>query len=361
MNKLNIKKTFKFISCLFFLLFSQHQLIAADISKNNEFISVSSFKMPKVSSYWSDETKEGMFKQQKMMDAAFEICMPWHFNTQPEIRDCENKIYPTIIKAAEAIYSVEVTPMTISGIEVDIVTPKEGLSVKNKSRVLINLHGGAFKFGSRYGGQLEAMPLAAIGKFKVVAVNYSKAPEHIYPQAVKDVVAVYQELLKQYDAQQVAIYGCSAGSRLTGEVVAWLHTKSIPLPGAIGLLCSPPTRLDGDSNYFAAAMKGQKPLTISNVEYWEGVSPTNPIAFPGESLEMLSIFPPSILMTSTRDYSLSPMVAMHQKLIKQGKTSELHIFEGFAHAEFLSMYIPEATHVANLLTAFFNEHLNNTN
>lgn len=342
------------LPCLFSVLFIS---MAATAKQPDENINVAAFSMPKESAYWSDETKAGMAKQQQMMDKAYAICVPWHFKTGAEIRDCEQRMYPIIMNEAKKIYDVTIKPNIIAGIHTDIVTPKTGISDKNKKRVIINLHGGAFKYGSRFGGQLEAMPIAALGKYKVVAVDYSKAPEHIFPQAVKDVVAVYKALLKQYKPQQIAIYGCSAGSRLTGEVIAWLKDKSLPQPAAIGLLCSPPTGLDGDSNYYAAAIKGQQPLTIDAVEYWQGVNADNKLAFPGEHKEMLAAFPPSILMTSTRDYSLSPMVAMHQKLIALNKESELHIFEGFGHAGFLSMFTPEAKQAAKLLSNFFDQHL----
>lgn len=39
------------------------------------------------------------------------------------------------------------------------------------------------------------------------------------------------------------------------------------------------------------------------------------------------------LMTSTPDYSMSPIVYMHSRLIRLGVAAELHIFEGLRHGE----------------------------
>lgn len=333
-------------SCFF------HSLATAEA-----MVKVSAFEMPKYSAYLSPETIAGMKKHDALMEKALALCTPWSLKTGKAIRQCEAKMYPPIMAEAKKIYPVEIKQKTIDGVYTHIITPAEGIPDKNKNRVLINLHGGAFKYGSRFGGQLEAMPLAAIGKYKVVAIDYAKAPEHQFPAANLDVEKVYKALLTEYKPDNIGIYGCSAGSRLTGEVIAWFKHHNIAQPGAIGLLCSPPTRLDGDSNYYAAAFKNQQPLTIKQVEYWQGVKPDNALAFPGESMQMLKAFPPSILMTSSRDYSLSPMISMHNKLTRLGKTSELHIFEGFGHAKFLNMYIPEAKQAAQLLSQFFDQHL----
>ena len=74
-------------------------------------------------------------------------------------------------------------------------------------------------------------------------------------------------------------------------------------------------------------------------------------------MDMLAHFPPSLLMTSTRDYSVSPMAFMHSKLIKLGIEAELHLFEGFAHGGFLNMYVPESKEAAITISKFFDKHL----
>ena len=83
----------------------------------------------------------------------------------------------------------------IAGVPVRIVTP-EGLPDANRDRVLLNLHGGGFNSDS--GSYTESIPIAGYSKIKVVAVLYRLAPEHPFPAAVDDAVAVYKELLKTY-------------------------------------------------------------------------------------------------------------------------------------------------------------------
>ena len=64
---------------------------------------------------------------------------------------------------------------------------------------------------------------------------YRLAPEHPFPAAVDDSVAVYRELLKTYKPQHIGIYGASAGGILTGEVAVKIKQLGLPMPGALGI------------------------------------------------------------------------------------------------------------------------------
>ena len=94
-----------------------------------------------------------------------------------------------------------------------IVTPLT-IPPDKANRVLINVHGGGFVVDS--GSLTETIPLANLTRTKVVAVLYRLAPEHPFPAAVDDTVAVYKELLKTYRPKNIGLYGTSAGAILTG-------------------------------------------------------------------------------------------------------------------------------------------------
>src|SRR5271169_6136073 len=120
----------------------------------------------------------------------------------------------------------------IAGVPVRIVTP-EGLPEANRDWVLVNLHGGGFNTDS--GSYTESIPIAGYSKIKVVAVLYRLAPEHPFPAAVDDSVAVYKELLKTYKPDHIVIYGTSAGAVLTAQVAARLKQLGLPFPAALGI------------------------------------------------------------------------------------------------------------------------------
>ena len=92
-----------------------------------------------------------------------------------------------------------------------------------------------FQAGSRYGGQLESVPLAGHAGIKIYAVDYRLAPEHIYPAAREDMEAIYRHVLETTPAENIGIYGCSAGGTLTGQMIPWFIDKGLPLPGAISI------------------------------------------------------------------------------------------------------------------------------
>ena len=90
-------------------------------------------------------------------------------------------------------FQVEIVQTEIGGIPVHRVTP---LSPRDDSgRVLLNLHGGAFMWGSGSGALVESIPVAATSGLPVIAVDYRLAPEHTFPAASDDVQAVYEALL----------------------------------------------------------------------------------------------------------------------------------------------------------------------
>src|SRR6202008_4755760 len=133
------------------------------------------------------------------------------------------------VEAAKKRYPVDIAPKVIAGVKTRIITPKGG--EKNAARVLINLHGGAFNRCADGCALVESIPIASVGRFKVITVDYRQGPEHVFPAASEDVAAVYQELLKTYRPENVGVYGCSAGGALTAQFGAWVVAKGLPTPG----------------------------------------------------------------------------------------------------------------------------------
>jgi len=262
-------------------------------------------------------------------------------------------------------FSVNVKPQIIAGVQTDVVTPKGGVSPANQSRVLINLHGGGMTVGGRWGGQQEAIPIASLGRMQVVAVDYRMYPESHFPAASEDVAAVYGELLKDYPAENIGIYGCSAGADLTTQAVVWFQAHGFPRPGAVGLFSSGAGVVKGmgDSNYFGAALQGAStPLAYpAAVGYLQGADLSSPLVSPLNHPDALSRFPATLLLTGTRDFLLSSVVATHSQLVDAGVDAELHVWEGADHCFFaLGEYdagVPETRQAWKVIVRFFDQHL----
>ena len=113
---------------------------------------------------------------------------------------------------ARKLFPVNVEEKTIAGVRADIITPAS-FPEENRSRVLINLHGGGFNSDS--GSLIEGIPIASLAKLKVVSVYYRLAPENPFPAAVMDAVACYRALRAEAGASTpIVIAGDSAGGGL---------------------------------------------------------------------------------------------------------------------------------------------------
>jgi acetyl esterase/lipase/glyoxylase-like metal-dependent hydrolase (beta-lactamase superfamily II) len=259
------------------------------------------------------------------------------------------------------LYAVTVQPEKIGGVRVDTVMPSKGVSAGNQSRVLLNLHGGAFMWGSGSGGLVESVPIAATAGIKVISVDYRMAPEYQFPAASEDVATVYRELLKSYRPENIGIYGCSAGGILTAEAVAWFQTHDLPKPGAIATLCATGAELLGDSSYVAPLLTGAhsvgKPVHLADAPYFKGVNPQDPLALPIASTAALAKFPPTLLIAGSRDFSVSSITTMHRKLEAVGVHSELYVFDGLWHAFFVYPDLPESRETYAIIDRFFAANL----
>lgn len=267
-------------------------------------------------------------------------------------------------------FAVEKRDTMIGGVHAYDYLPKEGVAAHNRDRVLINLHGGGFSGCWPGCAELESIPVASIGRIRVVSLDYRQAPKYRFPAASEDVAAAYRELLKTYRAENIGIYGCSAGGMLTGMAVAWFQKHSLPAPGAIGVLCAGLTLTSngfgGDSAFTTAAIGESRPPPSppsgepparSPLDYFAGVSFDDPLAAPASAPEVLAKFPPTLVVTGTRGFELSSAVYSHSLLVKHGVDADLHVWEGMFHGFFYNVDVPESRDCYDVIVKFFDRHL----
>lgn len=255
-------------------------------------------------------------------------------------------------------YAVEIGEMSIAGVVVHRVVPQGGAS---PDRLLLCLHGGSFMWGAGAGALLEAVPLAAVTGYEVLAVDYRLAPEHVFPKAVDDVLAVYAELLTRRDAATIAVYGCSAGGVLTGQAVAAMIARAMPLPGAIAMLHGTAVDFGGDAPAMVNALAGREypgdAPSAATLPYFAGADLADPLVLPGNHPNLLRQFPPSLLVSGTRDFAASACAVMHRRLLAAGAEAEFVLFDGLWHAHHMATLLPESLETFALLDRFFRKHL----
>lgn len=280
---------------------------------------------------------------------------------QRQILD-EHYLKPRIKKALD-IYPARIEAGEVEGVYVEYIEPKSGVSPNLADKILINLHGGGFTMGARTNGQLESIPVAVSGGFRVVSIDYRQGPEHVFPAASEDVAKVYKSLLKTYAPENIGIFGCSAGGMLAAQSLAWFQEKNLPMPGAVGIFCAGAgIQGEGDSVYLSSAANG-KPVPppgqklLGGLAYFAGAKPESALVSPSEHPDILARFPPTLLINSTRDFTLSSALYTHRQLKNAGVETELHVWDGLQHFFFKDMELPETHEAVQVIAQFFKSKL----
>jgi monoterpene epsilon-lactone hydrolase len=262
-------------------------------------------------------------------------------------------------EAFRKLYPANVAAGTMAGVPVRLVTPLT-MSPENRDRVLLNLHGGGFRVDS--GSLTESIPMASLTGMKVVSVLYRMAPEHPFPAAVDDAVAVYKELLKTYPASHIGMYGTSAGAILTAEVTVKLRQLKLPLPAATGIFSGMGDfSHNGDSqalfslNGFAGHLDPPVKDGLDRSAYAGTTDRRDPVLSP--LYADLSGFPPTLFVTSTRDMLLSGTTILHRAYLRAGVDARLVVFEALPHTFWNNAGLPESKEALGLMAAFLDAHV----
>ncbi len=321
---------------------------------------IPAFSYP-LSAFMSPELKKAYAKQvvdltiwpgPPAMDAPMEVWKKYW-------KEYDEKIIGESLNRWKEIHPVSVEHKVYGGVPTDIVIPKSGIAAENKNRVMINLHGGGFYTGAGAGGLQESIPVAGRMKIKVVTVDYRQAPQHKFPAASEDVATVYKELLKEYKAENIGIYGCSAGGSLTAQAAAWFQTHNLPNPGGIGVFCAGGGGGPGDVSPWGAGGVFTPPKAPMPPQgYMSTASKDDPMAAPVKSAAVLAKFPPTLLVTGTRAGDMSPAAYLHTRLLKAGIDAQLYVIEGGWHGVFNAQPdTPESKDTYDYIAVWFDKHL----
>ena len=250
---------------------------------------------------------------------------------------------------------------TIGGVRVFILSPKE-IPPANRNRLLVHVHGGGYVYGPGESGTGEATLMAAFGGFKVISIDYRMPPDHPYPAAMDDAMAVWKEAVKMHDPRNMAIFGTSTGGGMTLAMILRAKQEGLALPAAIA-----PGTPWSDLTETGDTYKTNEWVDNVLVSYngvWRHAAELYANGHDLKDPQISPIygdftgFPPAILTSGTRDLFLSLTVLTHRKLRRAGVEADLQVFEGMAHAQYnFDPFLPEAKEVFTEIASFFDKHL----
>lgn len=247
---------------------------------------------------------------------------------------------------------VLVTEATVGGV------PAHWLAAPaaDTGRVLVFLHGGGYQLGSlRSDGELAARLGRASG-MRVLFPEYRLAPEHPFPAAIDDVLAVWRWLRADQDlsARSIAVAGDSAGGGLTVSLLVALRDAGEALPAAAALM-SPTVDLTG-SGASMSERADQDPFSTPtmlgqfNSDYLAGADPKTPLASP--LFASLVGLPPLLVQAGTADLLLSDSERLASAAAEAGVDVTLQIREGLPHVYQILLGTPEAAEATDEIGKF---------
>jgi monoterpene epsilon-lactone hydrolase len=210
---------------------------------------------------------------------------------------------------------------------------------------LLYLHGGAWCVHLPAIYRRMATELSAQTGMRVLLVDYRLAPEHPFPAAIDDCLAVYHWLIENGHAQRpFAIAGDSAGGNLTLVTLMRARDGGLPLPNC-GVLISPAMDLtfSGPSvqyNAEADVMFSAGAGDLLPDVYCPGHMRTNPLISPlfGDWTGL----PPLLFHAGSTEMLLDDSVRAHDRARQAGTAADITVWLDLPHVFHAIRWLPES-------------------
>lgn len=231
--------------------------------------------------------------------------------------------------------------------------PSEWLRPQNapEDKVLLYLHGGAYILGSCASHRALASHIARAAGINALLPEYRLAPEHRFPAAIDDAVAVYRALLASGKRpENIVIAGDSAGGGLAVAALLSLRHTGDPLPAAAVLLSpfldvtasgeTARTRAERDPWFHAEDMQAV-------VRYYCGAAEVrNPLVSP--VFANVAGLPPVYIQVGDDEILLSDSTRFADKLQAAGNKVNIEVWPEMWHVFQLFVgRMPEARQAVN--------------
>ena len=242
---------------------------------------------------------------------------------------------------------VRVEPTKAGGLYAEWLKPENAPDDK----VLLYLHGGAYVLGSCASHRPMVSHIARAARINALLPEYRLAPEHRFPSAIEDAVAIYRELLASGKRpENIVIAGDSAGGGLTVATLLSLRHTGDPLPAAAILLSpfldvtasgeSAQTRADQDPWFHAKDLRAV-------VRYYCGAEEVrNPMVSP--VFANVAGLPPVFIQVGDDEILLSDSTRFADKMRAAGNKVDIEIWPEMWHVFQLFVgKMPEARQAIN--------------
>jgi epsilon-lactone hydrolase len=223
---------------------------------------------------------------------------------------------------------------------------------------LLYLHGGAWcvHLPALYGA--FAANLSARTGLRVLLVDYRLAPEHPFPAAADDCMAVYRAVAEDAGTRPQVIAGDSAGGNLALVTLMRARDARLPLPSCAVLLSpaadlalgGPSIRYNAEADPMFSAGAGD----LLPLMYCPDRDCTDPLVSPlyGNWANL----PPLFFMAGSTEMLLDDSVRAHDRAQQAGTSSRIDVWPDLPHVFPLFSMLPEARRALDDIVAFIEQH-----
>jgi monoterpene epsilon-lactone hydrolase len=206
-----------------------------------------------------------------------------------------------------------------------------------------------------------AARLGRASGMRVLFPEYRLAPEHPFPAAIDDVLAVWRWLCSGHNlsARSMAVVGDSAGGGLAVSLLVATRDAGQALPAA-AVLMSPTADLTS-TGASMTERADQDPISTPAMlrqfaaDYLAGANPRMPLASP--LFASMVALPPLLIQVGTADLLLSDSERLATAAAQAEVNVTLQVGEGRPHVYPIMLGTPEAAQAGEQIGRFLRAHV----
>ncbi len=223
---------------------------------------------------------------------------------------------------------------------------------------ILYLHGGAWCIHLPGVYRRLATKLSELTGMRVLLPDYRLAPEHPFPAAIDDCLAVYRALAEGPTGRPRVVAGDSAGGNLALVTLMRARDARLPPPDCAVLL-SPATDIALGSPSMRYNAKADPMFSAGAIDllpdmYCPGLERALPLISPlhGDWTGL----PPLYFLAGSTEMLLDDSVRAHDRAQQAGTSARIDVWPDMPHVFPLFAMLPEARQAVADIVAFIGEH-----
>ncbi len=224
----------------------------------------------------------------------------------------------------------------ISIADVSCVRYRTGAAAPDRP-LIFYIHAGGFVCGSARANASAVLPACHLSGCEAIAINYSLAPEAVYPTQLDEIEGVWRAILASgRSADDIVMIGDSAGGALAVASAFRWRRSGFPMPAGLVLLS--PTLDAAAASDTHHTLRGRDPLFVIAGDdsfrdcfrlYAGGAGLSSPEISPlaGDPAGL----PPTLIHAGTREILLGDSARFAEQARRAGVDVSLRVFDGMFH------------------------------